>query len=754
MRDEKKFHTVEGKRLPLRRVNSARLVSPTKDSHLCHVSARLARSTRLGIDTKVPTDFLVVRGDTDKLEEIRDYPDVKCTRSVFTDENGLELALTDDVLVKFTDKIGYEERQELCKKLNCSIIEDTGDLWRIRVLDLDDDAPLDVANNLSEEAEVVFAEPDALQKAEYTAVTPPTDTLFANQWHLHNTGQGGGTAGADVDALGAWGITYGSPKIRVVVHDTGVDITHPDLKANIVSGWDFDNNDADASNNNGPHGTACAGVIAASRNGKGVVGIAPSCKISPLRAAGAHTWSTWAKTFEWAAKHGEIISCSWTISENNILSDAIRKAIREGRKGRGIPVFFATANGSSSTIGYPAKLAETIAVGASTNKDVRPGYSNYGSGIDFVAPSNGGTRAIETTDVQGKYGYNKKSGAAGNYCKANDGSGFGGTSSATPLAAGVAALMLSVNPLLTVKQVRKILQETAVKIDSNNAKYDANGWSKYYGYGRIDAAKAVKAAKAFRPVALRAHNGQYVCAEGGGGQEVVANRDQLATWETLQLIDLGNDNVALRVHNGQYVCAEGGGGQKVVANRDLRKSWETFKLIKLGKNKVALQAKNGQYVCAEGGGGGKVVADRNKIANWEAFELVELGPDNKVAFKAHNGQYVCAEGGGGQKVVANRDLRKSWETFEVIDLGNGNVALRVHNGQYVCAEGGGGQEVVANRDRIGSWETFQLIDLGNSKVALQAKNGQYVCAEGGGGGKVVADRNKIANWETFKLEKL
>jgi subtilisin family serine protease len=496
MKEEKNFYIVDGKKLSLNRVNSARLVTPAKDNHLGHVAARLARSTRIGIDTRVPAHFLVVRGDAEKLEIIKNYSDVNNTRSVFTDKNGLELVLTDDVLVKFTDRIDADARRELCEKLNCRIIDDTGNIWRIRVLDLDDDAPLDISIALTGEEEVVFAEPDALQRARYAAVAPPVDILFPNQWHLHNTGQGGGVVGADVRALDAWEVTSGSSETRVVIHDTGVDIDHPDLEVNITSGWDFDNDDSDASNDFQPHGTACAGVIAAAINGEGVVGIAPTCKIAPLRAAGAHPWSTWAKTFEWAAEHGDIISCSWTISENNILSEAIRKAALQGRNGKGIPIFCATGNEGESQIRYPSHLAETIAVGASTNEDILAWYSNYGPGIDFVAPSSGGTMRIETTDVQGMFGYNNKIGEEGNYCKAADTTGFGGTSSATPLVAGVAALMLSINPLLSAEQVRKILQETAVKIDPDNAGYDAHGWSERYGYGRIDAAEAVKAAQA------------------------------------------------------------------------------------------------------------------------------------------------------------------------------------------------------------------------------------------------------------------
>jgi len=252
-------------------------------------------------------------------------------------------------------------------------------------------------------------------------------------------------------------------------------------------------------------------------------------------------------------------------------------------------------------------------------------------------------------------------------------------------------------------------------------------------------------------IALQAVNGQYVCAEGGGGGAVVANRDAINAWETFRLIYRGNGNVALQAANGQYVCAEGSGGGAVVANRDAINAWETFRLIDKGNGYFALQAANRQYVCAENGGGQQVVANRNAIDAWETFRILDLSSPTKVALQVANDQYVCAEGGGGDGMVANRNAIGAWETFNLIDRGNGNVALQAYNGQYLCAEGGGGQQVVANRNAIGAWETFRLIYRGNGNVALQAANGQYVCAEGSGGGAVVANRDAINAWETFKL---
>ena len=279
-----------------------------------------------------------------------------------------------------------------------------------------------------------------------------------------------------------------------------------------------------------------------------------------------------------------------------------------------------------------------------------------------------------------------------------------------------------------------------------------DNWFKNYGYiSQLSSIYESHGINKIGPIAIRAANGQYLCAEGGGGQQVVANRNAISGWETFKLIDRGNSNVALQAANGQYLCAEGSGGGAVVANRNSIGAWETFKLIDRGNGNYALQAANGQYLCAEGSGGGAVVANRNSIGAWETFRLMDLRRPAKVALQVANGQYLCAEGSGGDGVVANRDAIGGWETFKLIDRGNGNVALQAANSQYVCAELGGGYGVVANRNSIGAWETFRDIYRGNGNIALQAANGQYVCAEGSGGGGVVANRNSIGAWETFKL---
>ncbi|MBL9041547.1 MAG: hypothetical protein JNM83_08090 [Myxococcales bacterium] len=134
-------------------------------------------------------------------------------------------------------------------------------------------------------------------------------------------------------------------------------------------------------------------------------------------------------------------------------------------------------------------------------------------------------------------------------------------------------------------------------------------------------------------------------------------------WQTVDGLRNGFGNlVSLRASNGQYVCAEGGGGQAVVAHRNAAGVWETFNVIYLDQSRVALQTYNGMYVCAEGGGGQALVANRSAIGGWETFTLLDRG-DGQVALQAYDGQYVCAEGGGGQALIANRAAIGPWETF-------------------------------------------------------------------------------------------
>jgi subtilisin-like proprotein convertase family protein len=331
----------------------------------------------------------------------------------------------------------------------------------------------------------------------------PSDPSYPSQWHLHSTGQGGAKIDADVDAPEAWDLQRGSSSIIVAIIDGGIEYTHEDLAVNAVAGYDFLGNDATPlpSGTGDNHGTACAGVaVARQDNAKGLSGIAPNCRLMPIRLVGSGMTTTMeANSIAWAKNNGAaIMSNSWGPPDGTganyplpaNVKAAIDDARNNGRGGRGCLIFWASGNGNESVEldGY-ASYANVIAVGASTDQDKRSWYSDFGPSLDIVAPSNGGvTSGIWTTDRTGTAGY-----ASGNY--ANN---FGGTSSACPLAAGVGALVLSQNPNLTWTQAYAVLTSTADKIDPTGGAY-VNGFSNQYGYGKVNAAAAVAAAGGTQP---------------------------------------------------------------------------------------------------------------------------------------------------------------------------------------------------------------------------------------------------------------
>jgi subtilisin family serine protease len=370
----------------------------------------------------------------------------------------------------------------------------------------DDDGlgAVNAANTLVERKLVVFAEPDVLQSRHWKGIDVPDPNVadyLSNQWHL-----------AAVGAQKAWTSTEGNPAIRIAILDDGLDMGHEEFFAPVASGqpkvadqFDFGDGIADASPKTyiDSHGTACAGVAAAS--GVHASGVAPGCRLLIARTPEYLGVSDEAKMFLWAADMGaDVISCSWgpadgtgtTVPLPEPTRLSIRYCLTNGRAGKGIPIFWAAGNGSESvsTDGY-ASNPDVMAIAAcSASEEIAP-YSDYGPEIFACTPSNSiiGRPAIFTSDRRGTAGYNPGSAgggdAAGDYTR-----NFGGTSAAAPLAAGIAALMLSVNPGMTAAALRGVLRRTADPI--GGVTYDAVGHSDHFGYGRLNAARAVEDAQA------------------------------------------------------------------------------------------------------------------------------------------------------------------------------------------------------------------------------------------------------------------
>ena len=366
-----------------------------------------------------------------------------------------------------------------------------------------------LANKFHKSGLFEFAEPNFLRFMQKMT----NDPLFSDQWSIENLGNAtyvGATPDSDMDVDSAWLETTGIASIKVAVLDEGVDLQHPDLINNLLPGYDATGQGSNGHHSDDDaHGTACAGIIAAeANNGIGMAGVAYNCKIIPVRIAYSgggsgwitnNTWISNAINWSWQTANADILSNSWGGgSPSTLITNAFNGAVTQGRNGLGTPVLVAAGNGDG-TVSYPAEIDDVIAVAAMSmcNERKNPNScdgetfwgSDYGTNLDIAAP---GVKIV-ATDISGTDGY-----VAGDYTMT-----FNGTSSATPNAAGVMALVLSVNPVLTENEARIILETTCSKVGSYtyaNTTGQPNGtWTSELGYGRVNAYAAVQAAKASIP---------------------------------------------------------------------------------------------------------------------------------------------------------------------------------------------------------------------------------------------------------------
>jgi len=336
----------------------------------------------------------------------------------------------------------------------------------------------------------------------------PNDEYFPLQWYLHNTGQSGGTPGADIRAPEAWEITTGDPNVVIAICDFGIDPNHPDLISNLLPGYDFWDDDSEAYPSHDywyeAHGTMCAGVVAAQGNNiLGVTGVTWNCKLMPIRfdinGYRQMDEASIANAFRWAASQGaDILSNSWNWGNNPtpIIQSAVEDITQVGgigREGKGCVVFCSAGN-KGSGLQYIEKYPQVVSVGSTDHNDNIWWYSNRGPELDIVAPSGGksdddwfatsGRDWLWTTDINGNPGYSLYHADYGLDPNIQDYTLQGGTSGACPIVAGIAALILSVEPNLISKEVQHFLEQSAKDLGDP-------GWDMFYGWGRVDARAAL-----------------------------------------------------------------------------------------------------------------------------------------------------------------------------------------------------------------------------------------------------------------------
>lgn len=527
-----------------RRSDKARLVAEDAVESIRMLTEKLARVT---VDAgKAPVQT------RDKLmERLREGERLVVHHEYRDKENpDVSYQITDEIIVKFKDGVGTDRIREILEKAGVVIKKEYYHLpgsYLVQVTDAAGANPVKVANRLEAFAEVAYAEPSLVNR--FVQFAFPADELFPSQWHLYSKGQSAPDIdrNADASVYEAWQVTKGRREIVVAVLDDGFELSHPDFEGagKVVHPTDFTGNDDQPLPEGGDyHGTPCAGVAIAEENGQGCVGAAPGCAFMPVRFPlnAADAWLI--EIFRYISARAHIVSCSWGMNPGNYpLGSAVAQTLGEltrsgGKDGQGLVIVFAAGNYDApidATVNYPirwlgrdaqgnrriftatgrmlngfAAHPDVIAVGSMTSLNKKALYSNWGGQLSVTAPSNNFDpttynqlpgRGITTTDNE-YYGSDFTPGKR--YTNS-----FGGTSSATPLVAGICALVKAANPGLSGLQIKEIIEQSADKIEDtstdplyNLAKGNySNGISEWFGHGKVNAAKAVhEAARRLQPV--------------------------------------------------------------------------------------------------------------------------------------------------------------------------------------------------------------------------------------------------------------
>jgi len=461
---------------------------------------------------------------------LRQSPDVRFAGGVLVDPTTREPVLyTENIFIKFVDSADPEDCEAVIQEEGLEIKERVTyatNAYFVAAPEGTGQDVFDIANRLLQQPDVEYCHPELIRPR-------ASKSIFSQQWHLKKTTVGGIPVDAHANVEAAHEVTQGAG-ITIAIIDDGVDIDHVEFSGSgkVVAPRDATDRTNDPRPQDifgtGPdegdnHGTACAGV--ACGNGiSGASGVAPKARLMPIRLASGLGSQREAEAFGWAVTNGaDVISCSWGPTDGRWFNPndpahnrpfplpastklAIDNAIANGRGGKGCVILFAAGNGNESVDndGY-ASYSKVTAVAACNDRGKKSVYSDFGKAVWCAFPSNDFghapfnqpdplTTGIWTVDRTGRNGYNTGTNGDGDNL-GNFTNSFGGTSSACPGAAGVAALVLAVNPNLKWDAVKEVLRQACDKIDPTGGAYDTSGHSAKYGYGRLNALRAIQLAQ-------------------------------------------------------------------------------------------------------------------------------------------------------------------------------------------------------------------------------------------------------------------
>lgn len=461
------------------------------------------------------------------------------TTPVYENDHNERMYITNRLVLLFRDDVNNSEKNQIVNQFNLTFVKKSRSFELYECPD-----PISASNAIFETGKVKYCQPDFYIQTVLSDYIP-SDEYFGEQFYLHNTGQEindgkFGTIDADIDAPEAWEITKGDPNVVVAVIDEGITSDHPDLPntrqlrlsgSNFAAAFDGSGNPNEPSPTTGAntaHGDACAGIIGATQDNLGVTGIAPLCKIMPVKldiSGQNHSTADYAAAIDFAVLNGaDVISNSWNMNINASTNIAPIVTAILNAQNDDVPVVFSAGNlaqrenNYEAYVQFPATEPGVFCVGASNANDQVALYSPSGSEITIVAPSHSGfshqylnedhSFNVWTMDIPAPGGYNSWSSNQYSLPLAGEvlpSTGvdyysftgrFGGTSASAPQVAAVIALMKSVNSCMTLLEIRELLYGSTDKVGGFNYAWNNNlpGHSREFGYGRLNAYKAVVAA--------------------------------------------------------------------------------------------------------------------------------------------------------------------------------------------------------------------------------------------------------------------
>ncbi|MBD1434685.1 S8 family serine peptidase [Sphingobacterium sp. DN00404] len=490
--------------------------------------AEYLEEKKIDITSKLPPFLEIDLNISDNKNQIlRDLTSYERTEQVlnvsqmFSDETTTNYGLINQLVVKFKHEATEEDLKRLKEQFHIvDIITVLGQvntyiLTLDKVSELD---ALDLSNILFETGRYIYAQPNFFTAIQTTAFTP-NDPYYNSSWHLPK-----------IEAPEAWCWASGDT-INIGIVDIAVQIDHIDLST--LPGYDPTGMPIGTDR----HGTVCAGAAAAiGNNGILVTGAAYKSKIIPIRIGynpssdpnnttfySIDSWKYGAMAYAVYNAPVHVLSCSFGLGNPSALvQSGFQLAYSNGgRSGKGIPIFAATGNDYASSINFPASSPYTMAVGATGDNDNRSVFSNYGAGIGIVAPGDG----IFTTAYSDTFTISS------------------GTSLATPIVAGVAAMILQCQPNYSPYHVYQILGTTTDKVGgviygNYGTTYPFGTWNNEMGYGRLNAYKAIQKALPFE-----ISGSEIVCSNGTFEMQNLPSGSQI-TWDVTQQLNIVGANTS------------------------------------------------------------------------------------------------------------------------------------------------------------------------------------------------------------------